>query len=68
MLVWKTLQALQNYNDNKNKNNKLHIMDGMELPNQEKIRTLEEKQTYKYLGILEAKTIKLVEMKEIFLK
>ena len=29
----------------------------MELPNQDKIRTLEEKETYKYLGILEAGTI-----------
>ena len=36
----------------------------MELPNQEKIRTLGEKQTYKYLGILEADTIKQEEMKE----
>ena len=36
----------------------------MELPNQVKIRTLEEKETYKYLGILEADTIKKVEMKE----
>ena len=35
----------------------------MELPNQEKIRTLEEKEIYKYLGILEADTIKQVEMK-----
>ena len=39
-------------------------MDGMELPNQDKIRTLEEKETYKYLAILEADTIKKVEMKE----
>ena len=29
-----------------------------------KIRTLEEKETYKYMGILEADTIKQVEMKE----
>ncbi len=36
----------------------------MELPNQDKIRTLGEKETYKYLGILEADTIKQVEMKE----
>ena len=36
----------------------------MELPNQDKIRTLEEKETYKYLGILEADTIKQVDMKE----
>ena len=36
----------------------------MELPNQDKIRTLGEKETYKYLGILEADTIKQKEMKE----
>ena len=36
----------------------------MELPNQEKIRMLGEKETYKYLGILEADTIEQVEMKE----
>ena len=35
----------------------------MELPNQDKIRNLGEKKTYKYLGILEAGTIKK-EMKE----
>ena len=36
----------------------------MELPSQDKIRTLEEKETYKYLGILEADTIKQVETKD----
>ena len=36
----------------------------MELPNQDKIRTLRENETYKYLGLLEAVTIKLVKMKE----
>ena len=36
----------------------------IEQPNQDKIRTLREKETYKYLGILEADTIKQVEMKE----
>ena len=35
-----------------------------ELLNQEKIRTLGEKETYKYLGILEAGTIKQVKNKE----
>ena len=40
------------------------MTDRMELPNQEKIRTLGEKETYKYLEILEADTIKQVEMKE----
>ena len=39
------------------KSEKQHMTDGMELPNREKIRTLEEKETYKYLEILEAYTI-----------
>ena len=34
------------------KSGKRHLTDGMEVPNQEKIRTLGEKETYKYLGIL----------------
>ena len=46
------------------KSSKRHITVGMELSNQEKIRTLREKETYKYLSILEADTIKQVEMKE----
>ena len=40
------------------------IMVGMELPNQENIRTLVDQETYKYLGILEAGTIKHVKIKE----
>ena len=40
------------------KSGKRHLTDGMGLPNQVKIRTLREKETYKYLGILEADTIK----------
>ena len=36
----------------------------MELNNQDKIRTLTENETYKYLGFLEADTIKQVEMKD----
>ena len=43
---------------------KWHLMDGMELPNQDKIRMLGEKENYKYLGIFENDTIKQVEMKE----
>ena len=39
---------------------KQHLTDGMELPNQDKIRTPREKETYKYLGILETETIKQV--------
>ncbi len=45
-----------------------HITDGMELPNHDKIRTLAENETYKYLGILDADTIKQVEMKDKFQK
>ena len=36
----------------------------MELPNLDKIRTHEENETYKYLGILEPNTIKQVERKD----
>ena len=46
------------------KSRKRHITDGMELPNQEKNRTLGEKETFKYLGIMETDTIKQVVMKE----
>ena len=41
-------------------------MERIELPNQEKISSLGENETYKYLGILEAGTIKQEEMKEKF--
>ena len=44
---------------------KRHITNEMELPNQDQMRTLGEKETYKYLGILEVDTIKQVEMKDI---
>ena len=46
------------------KSGKRHMTDGMELPNHDKIRTLEENETYKYFSILEADTIKQVEMKD----
>ena len=46
------------------KSGKRHLTDGTELPNQDKNRTFGEKETYKYLGILEADTTKHVEMKE----
>ena len=36
----------------------------MELPNKDEIKTLAENETYKYLGILEADSIKQAEMKE----
>ena len=45
------------------KSGKKHLTNRMELPNQDKIRMLGENETYKYLGILEADTIKQVEMK-----
>ena len=45
------------------KSGKRHLTDGMKLPNQDKIRTLAENETYKYMGILKADTIKQVEMK-----
>ena len=50
------------------KRGKRHLTGGMQQPNQDKIRTLFEKETYKYLAILEADTIKLVEIKTNFLK
>ena len=46
------------------KSGKRQLTDGMEQPNQDKIETLAEKETYKYLGIVEANSIKQVEMKE----
>ena len=46
------------------KSGKRYPTDGMELPNQDKIRTLAKNQTYKCLGILEADTIKQVEIKD----
>ena len=46
------------------KSGKQVLTGGMELPNQDKLRTLGEKETYKYLGILEDDTIKQMAMKE----
>ena len=46
------------------KSRKRHLTDGMELPNQNKIRTSGENETHKYLRILEADTIKKVEMRK----
>ena len=46
------------------KSGKRHIINRMELPDQDKIRTLTENETYKYSGILEAAIIKRVEMKD----
>ena len=46
------------------KSGKRHMTHGMELPNHDKIRTLRENETNKYLSILEADTIKQVQMKD----
>ena len=46
------------------KSGKLGMREEVELPNQVIIRTLGEKETYKYLRILEADIIKKVELKE----
>ena len=46
------------------KSEKRHMTDGKELLNQEKKRTLGEKATYKYLGLLEVHTIKQMGMKD----
>ena len=46
------------------KSGKRQLINGMELPNKDKIKTLAENDTYKYLGILEAVTIKQAEMRE----
>ena len=42
---------------------KWHSMEVIEIPDQEKTRMLGEKETYKFLGILEKDIIKQVEMK-----
>ena len=46
------------------KSRKRHLTDGMELPNQDKVRTLAEDDSCKCLSILESDTIKQVEMKD----
>ena len=43
---------------------KRHMTEGIELLNQQKIKTLEAKEAYKYLGKLEADSFKQAEMKE----
>ena len=43
---------------------KRNVTEGVELPNQEKLGTLGEKENYEYFGILEADTIKQGYMKE----
>ena len=50
------------------KSGKRHIAEGIELPNQGKIRTLREKEDYKCLRIMGADIIKQAKMKEKILK
>ena len=50
------------------KSGKRHMAHGIELPNHDRIRTLEENETYKYLGILKADTIKQLQMKDLIRK
>ena len=46
------------------RNGKQQMTEGIKIPHQEKNRTLGEEETYEYLGIFEADTIKQVEIKE----
>ena len=39
------------------KSGKRHLTDGMKLSSQGKVKTLGEKETYRYLSVLEADTI-----------
>ena len=55
--------ALKKYAVLVRKSSKQYIKEGVKLPNEENFRTLEEKETYKYFGILETDTIKQVEIK-----
>ena len=50
------------------KSGKRQMTDGMEPPNHDRFRTLEENETYKYLGIFEADTIKQMQMKDMIRK
>ena len=51
----KKIERIENYRENRKE---------QELQNQDKTRTLGENETYKYLGVLEADTIKQEEMKD----
>ena len=48
------------------KSNKPHMLEGVEQPNEYKIRTLGKKESHNYLNILEADTIKQVKKKDFF--
>ena len=46
------------------KSGKREITEEIELPNQERMRILREKENYKFFGLLEADTIKQEEMEK----
>ena len=46
------------------KSGKWDLNEGMGLPNQDKIKTFGEKETYEYFGIFEGDTIKQVKTKD----
>ena len=46
------------------KKRKRGTTEWIKLPNQERIRSFGEKENYKFLGVLEADTIRQTEMKE----
>ena len=52
------------------KSGKQHMTEGMKIPNEERIRTIGEKETYKYLGIFSQvfEGFLQVEIKEKFLR
>ena len=55
--------GIENYSILITRSGKWYMTEGVEQQNQEKIRMLGEKETFKYLGILKADTIKQVEIK-----
>ena len=55
---------VNNNNNNNNNNKQRQTTDGVELPNQDKIRKLGKNDAYKYLGILEVDTIKQMQIKD----
>ncbi len=56
--------SIENCTTQLTRSGKLHITEEIEKLNQEKIRMLGEKETYKFLEILEADTLKLAKIIE----
>ena len=56
--------SIKNYAMSAMRSGKRHMTEKIEILKKEKIEMFGEKETYKYFGILEADTIKQVEMKE----